>query len=301
MRLLILGSEGFIGRNLVSYYIGLKDDVTGADLYEVGTQTYTYHKVSRLSPNYDELLAATEFEICINAAGSSSVPYSTTHPVSDFEANTLDTIRILDGIKRYQSSCRYLHISSAAVYGNPSELPTSEDSRLQPVSPYGWHKLMAEQLCMEYANLFGVPVAIARPFSVFGVGLEKQLFWDLYIKTKSASQNTLNLWGSGEETRDFIYVDDLVQALDVIVKHGSFKSNTYNVACGQETTIRHAAESLLKLLNPSIRPVFNQESRTGDPANWRANITRIRDLGFRPQIPFEAGIDKLASWLRSLN
>ncbi len=301
MKVLILGSEGFIGRNLVAYFIRINEEVTGVDLYEVGSQRYTYYKVSRLSPDYDELLASVQFDVCINAAGSSSVPYSTTHPISDFEANTLDTIRILDGLRRHQPTCRYLHISSAAVYGNPSEMPTGEDSRLLPVSPYGWHKLMAEQLCTEYANLFSVQVAIVRPFSVFGIGLEKQLFWDLYTKTKAASQNMLKLWGSGEETRDFIYVDDLVRALDVVVRHGSFNAQVYNVASGQETTIRYAAESLLKLLNPSIRPVFNQESRTGDPANWRANITRIRDLGFRPQIPFEAGIDKLASWLRSLN
>jgi dTDP-glucose 4,6-dehydratase/UDP-glucose 4-epimerase len=254
-----------------------------------------------LSPDYDELLASVQFDVCINAAGSSSVPYSTTHPISDFEANTLDTIRILDGIKRHQPTCRYLHISSAAVYGNPSESPTSEDSRLQPVSPYGWHKLMAEHLCAEYANLFNVKVAVVRPFSVFGVGLEKQLFWDLYTKSKVAKAGTLKLWGSGEETRDFIYIDDLVRALDVVVRHGSFNAHVYNIASGRETTIKYAAESLLKLLNPSIRPVFTQESRKGDPVNWRANISRIQNLGFQPLVPFESGIDKLAIWLKSLN
>ena len=299
MKILILGSEGFIGSNLVRYYLNKGNSVHGADLMEVGTQKYIYFKISRLSPELDEMLQQNSFDACINAAGSGNVPYSMTHPVSDFEANSLDTIRLLDGLRRLQPHCRYLHISSAAVYGNPQQLPVYEHDRLLPMSPYGWHKLVSEQLCKEYSTIFNLHTAIARPFSVYGPGLKKQLFWDLYQKVSRAEHHsTIELWGTGKESRDFIFIDDLVEAFDCILHQGELKGEEYNVASGKEVTIGEIASIFIKSMDLPVQVQFNQQVRAGDPQNWRADISKISGLRFTNKVEITDGINITTEWLR---
>ncbi len=299
MNILILGSEGFIGSHLVEFYKGQNGQVHGADLYEVGTQLYHYHKISRLSPEYDEILQHTTFDLCINAAGSGNVPYSVTHPVSDFEANALDTVRILDGLRKFQPQCRYLHISSAAVYGNPVQIPVHEESRLSPISPYGWHKLISESICKEYHSVFKVRVAIVRPFSVYGPGLRKQLFWDLAKKCETTKDQTIDLWGNGNESRDFIFIDDLIGAFNVVIDSSTFQADVYNIATNIETSVHQASKMFVGLFNPRTEIKFSNSVREGDPQNWCADISRIQKLGFNPQVSMLDGIQRLVLWMKS--
>ncbi|HMJ45974.1 MAG TPA: NAD-dependent epimerase/dehydratase family protein, partial [Ferruginibacter sp.] len=166
MKLIIIGSQGFIGSHLCEYFFKNGYDVYGTDVLDPPANIkYRYSKVSRLSTEWEELLSTDKFDFCINAAGSGNVSYSVSHPLIDFEANTLDVVKILDAIRKSNLLCKYLHISSAAVYGNPAHLPITESAPLNPISPYGYHKLMSEIVCKEYAALFGIQVAIVRPFS----------------------------------------------------------------------------------------------------------------------------------------
>lgn len=305
--ILILGAEGFIGNNLVNHFLSEKFAVYGCDLFETARQdNYHYYKVSRLSPEWEEIFSGQAFDYCINAAGSGNVPYSMDHPFADFEANTLDTMRILDAIRRLNAKCRYLHLSSAAVYGNPSSLPVTEGSAIGPMSPYGWHKLMSEQICLEYSSLYGLSTAVVRPFSVYGPGLKKQLFWDIYRKTlqdkgKARAQAEIELWGTGEESRDFIYITDLVRSLQVVAERSSMKGEVYNIASGSETSIKKAASMLVAELREGIAIKFNQHVRKGDPLHWRADISALTSLGFNPSVDFGDGIRLLAAWMKKLN
>lgn len=147
-RILILGSEGFIGANLVAYFIQLGWKVTGADV-KPASGHYPFIKMNPVHADYNLVFQDREFDYLINAAGSGSVNNSNQNPVDDFRYNTLDTMLILEAIRINNPSCIYLHISSAAVYGNPDKLPIDEFAETRPVSPYGWHKLAAEKLCEE--------------------------------------------------------------------------------------------------------------------------------------------------------
>jgi UDP-glucose 4-epimerase len=299
MKLLLLGSEGFIGHHLMLLFKEKKFEVAGCDLYESSLHDYRYFKVSRISPGWEEIFSLHKFDICINAAGSGNVPHSMTHPLSDFEANTLDTIRILDAIRTYNPSCKYLHISSAAVYGNPEALPVKEDQSKTPLSPYGWHKLLAEQLCREFTEIYNISTAIVRPFSVYGPGLRKQLFWDIYQKYLTGNDN-VELWGTGAESRDFIYVEDLARAFDCILQNAPMKGETYNIATGTETSIKEAVETFLAFFDKPCVAKFNQRVREGDPMNWRADISKISNLGFQPGISLIDGLRITSQWLKSL-
>jgi len=297
MRILVIGSEGFIGSHCVTHFSNKKDTVYGVDLFEQPSSSYHYIKTARFLPDFEEILQHG-FDAIINCAGNGNVPYSMSHPVVDFESNCLDTIRILEAIRRLAPSCKYLHLSSAAVYGNPVRLPVREDDASRPLSPYGWHKVIAENLCREYAGLFNLSIAIARPFSVYGPGLKKQMFWDWYQKAK-ASDGNMELLGTGKESRDYIYIKDLVLALDLILQKGELRGEVYNLASGKETRIEVAAGLFFSGLDFPIRYTYNGIVREGDPLNWCADISKLTGMGFTCSHDMSAGIAELHNWLKN--
>jgi UDP-glucose 4-epimerase len=299
MKILIIGSEGFIGTHLVKWYRYLGATLVGCDLYEASKQAdYVYLKVSRLSPEWEDVFSGQQFDVCINASGSGNVPYSMQHPLVDFEANTLDPIRILDGIRKYNNSCKYLHISSAAVYGNPEKLPIHENDSTHPLSPYGWHKRMSELICAEYCTIYSLRTAIIRPFSVYGEGLQKQLLWDICQRLKN--NDSIQLFGTGSESRDFIHCKDLVRLMDTIIQKANFKGEVYNAASGIETSIKSVAQLFEQHYKGNKKISFSGEVRKGDPLNWRADISQISVLGFAPTVSLEEGIVKYIQWFESI-
>ena len=297
-KILILGSEGFIGSHLTSHFSRLGFPVTGCDLFETSKGgDHVYHKISRLSPEWETVFATDLPDVCINAAGSGNVPFSMEHPFVDFEANTLDTIRLLDTIRRIRPKCKYLHISSAAVYGNPDSLPLSEDHPCNPVSPYGYHKWMSELIAREYYSIFKVPVAIIRPFSVYGNRLRKQLLWDICNKLKSS--DLVELFGTGHESRDFIHIQDLAALAFHIVMAGKFECDVFNAASGKEIFIKEIAGIFSEYHKGKKQIRFSGEVRKGDPLNWRAEISRSRAIGFHQSIEIREGIYQYIQWFEA--
>jgi nucleoside-diphosphate-sugar epimerase len=297
LKLLVLGSEGFIGSHCVTHFLSRGHEVAGADLFEQPTQQYEYRRISRLSQEMDEWLKEKSFEAVINAAGSANVPFSMTHPVLDFESNCLDTLQVLDGIRQQQPACRYLHISSAAVYGNPLRLPVAEEDQAMPLSPYGWHKLMGELLCREYTSIYGLRTAIVRPFSVYGPGLRKQMFWDLYQKTKAGGP--IQLIGTGKESRDYIHINDVVLAFELILQKSEMKGEIYNIASGEEVTIEKVVRIYFDALSAGNGYTFNGIVRKGDPLNWQANVNKLSKLGFTCKTNLTDGLQQLSKWIKA--
>ncbi|HXB45812.1 MAG TPA: SDR family oxidoreductase [Puia sp.] len=295
--ILILGSEGFIGANLTAFYLKKGWKVSGIDHFDNPTQPYHYYKQLGIS-DFTALLLKNKFKFIVNAAGSGNVGFSITHPLGDFESNCFETAKILDSIHITEAKSIYLHISSAAVYGNPQQMPVKEVDRIQPLSPYGWHKFMSELLCKEYFEIYGIRSCIIRPFSVFGVGLKKQLFWDIYHK--SIGNSKVELFGSGQESRDFLYIDDLIKAIDILLDKAAMESECYNVASGIETTIQEAAQLFLKYFPSKVSIFFNGQTKPGDPLKWRADISKIKELGFSPHIQIEEGLELTYRWISKL-
>jgi dTDP-glucose 4,6-dehydratase/UDP-glucose 4-epimerase len=299
VKILIIGSEGFIGSHFVDFFLEKGSTVTGLDLFEQPARKYQYIKISRLSPEFEEIFHQHSFDAVINAAGSGNVPYSMTHPVLDFEANCLDSIRVLDNIRKHQPGCKYIHISSAAVYGNPQRLPVNESDPVSPMSPYGWHKLVAEKLCQEYTSIYKTQTAVIRPFSVYGPRLKKQLFWDLYQKFLTKKEG-IELFGTGKESRDFIHVKDLVRAVDLILQEGQLEGECYNIASGKEYTIEEAVSVFLAAMGEKAKYSFNGVVREGDPLNWRADISSLKILGFKPAIELDEGLRDTVKWMQGI-
>ena len=297
MKLLILGSQGFIGSYIVKHLCEHGDTIYGCDLVEFNSNVYHYSKLSVLSSDFEQLFMSNSFDVCINASGSGNVGYSIENPLSDFEANSLAVFKILDCIKKHQPTCKYLHISSAAVYGNPIKLPICENDETNPLSPYGFHKLMSETICKEFHQLFGISIAIIRPFSVYGNGLKKQLLWDICQKLEV--NNRIDLYGTGRESRDFIHINDLVQIIDLIIKKTTFKCEVFNVANGEETTINNLA-TIFGNYYPEKEICFLGKTKIGDPLNWKADINKIISLGYTPKVKLSEGVEKYITWFKHI-
>ncbi len=296
MKILIIGSEGFIGKHVVDYYLKKKLLVFGVDLKEVPHCDYNYKKILPQTLIYESLFSDIKPDVCLFASGSASIPLSIQDPVSDLEANFLQVARILNMIRLFSPETKFINISSAAVYGNPNNLPISENSGINPLSPYGWHKYYSELICKEYTSLYTIKTCSVRPFSVYGSGQNKLLFWDIYQKT--LKNKNIELFGSGNETRDFIYIDDFVAAIDIIINKAPLQAETYNIGSGTETSITAVATLFAKVLNFNGTIHFNNIRKAGDPLKWLADINLIKQLGFEKSIDLHSGLKLYAQWLK---
>ncbi|MEZ4874058.1 MAG: NAD-dependent epimerase/dehydratase family protein [Flavobacteriaceae bacterium] len=291
MNILIIGSKGFIGSHCVQYFS------QSAEVWECDVVTdyvnQRYFLIDATNANFEEVFQSQPFDVCINCSGAANVSDSIKNPQRDFMLNVTNVFKQLDAIRKYQPQCKYLNLSSAAVYGNPVQLPIDETHPLQPISPYGNHKKMAEEVCEDFYTHYQIPTCSLRIFSAYGPGLKKQLFWDLY--QKSLANNNVTLYGTGKESRDFIYISDLVRAIDCVITKATFQNNIINVANGEEIRIERIAASFFKDTQTSF--VFGGESRQGDPINWVADISLLKALGYEGQVPLEEGIKHYWKWL----
>ena len=296
MKILIIGSKGFIGSHCVDYFESKGHDVWTVDVNQF--QGVNSFLVDRHNSNFSIPFQKHKFEICINASGSAQVGFSFENPSKDFELNVINVQKILIAIRDYNIDCKFINFSSAAVYGNPESLPISEKSSCIPLSPYGFHKLQSELLLMEYNKFFSLKTCSLRIFSAYGPRLKKQLFWDLY--QKSTENQIVSLFGTGTETRDFIYIDDVIQTIDLIIHNSPFDGTTYNVGNNTETTIAEAASLFMATYSPEKELVFSGLEKVGDPINWKANNSKIVELGYKKRISLAEGIEKYVLWAKEL-
>lgn len=297
MKILVVGSEGFIGKHTCQYFAGRADtECWGCDVV-TGYDKEHYILLDATNSDFNEIFEEYTFDVCINCSGAASVPDSFVHPLRDYMLNTVNVAKMLEAIRRYQPGCRFINLSSAAVYGNPAQLPIKETDICQPLSPYGHHKLMAEKLCEEYHHFYNIPTCSVRIFSAYGPGLKKQLLWDIY--QKSLKGDIVELSGTGRETRDFVFISDIVSALEIIINRGNNNAAIYNVAGGKEVSVKEIVSALLSGLNYKGAVLFSGLQRSGDPMNWLADISEISKLGFTPRTSIIDGVNKYALWLKN--
>ncbi len=295
MNILVVGSEGFIGSHCCSYF-GNDNIVVSCDIRPQSSKP-NYIPLKTFS-EYAPLFKEKQFDLCINCAGAANVSDSFVNPQHDFTLNVQLVSVLLEAIRVHNPMCSFINLSSAAVYGNPISIPITESFPLNPISPYGAHKKIAEDLCSDYYNFFNIKTVSLRIFSAYGEGLMKQIFWDTFNKMKNSDH--VVLWGTGHESRDFIYIRDIMSVIEQVSKNNYFNGNSINVASGQEVSIHDAVYSLAGHLNWKGTIDFNSIERKGDPIRWKADISTAKQMGFKPQFTIETGLKKTAKWLLEL-
>lgn len=300
---LVLGAGGFLGSYIAELCRRLDYKVYGISRGAVHPPgPFSRYIASDIeTADLDGLLKDSNIDYCFHFAAPSSVANSIVSPFGDFMGCLPGTARLLDALRRNQPNCHIILASSAAVYGNPVSLPISELSDVSPISPYGCHKLLAENLAKEYSRIYHLRISVMRIFSAYGVGLRKQLLWDACNKTLvalKARDSTVHFSGTGCETRDFIHAQDVAKAALLIAQNESSEFNIYNVGSGQETSIRHIIELIASKLDANVRIEFPGQSCFGVPSNWRADISKLCRIGYTPTSTLEKGVCDYVEWVK---
>lgn len=297
--ILIIGSKGFIGQHCLAYFSNqAKYRVFGCDVV-VDYTAKDYFLIDASNADFTQIFKEHVFEVCINCSGAASVPHSIANPRRDFELNTVNVFKMLDAIRQNQPTCKFINLSSAAVYGNPVSLPINENSALKPVSPYGYHKWQSEIICQEMVQFYGLKTCSLRIFSAYGVGLKKQLIWDLYGKYLK-NKSVVELYGTGKESRDFINIVDIVHAIEIIIDAAEFKGEGINIANGKEITIEEIAKVFFSHLDNRVEIKFGGENRKGDPINWEADTQLLQSMGYQQKITLDLGLKEYIEWRKEL-
>ncbi len=296
MRVLVLGINGFIGSNVADNLKLRGFEVIGIDR-SAGTGRHQTDVIDVTQEDICDYLIRQKPDIVINCAGQANVPNSVKHPEGDLNENTVLVHKLLFAMKQCgMSTVRFIQLSSAAVYGNPIILPIKESAVCKPLSPYALHKKMSEDICEFFNSMYGFNIITLRIFSVYGPGLRKQIFWDLYQKVKKSGR--MEVWGTGDESRDYIFIDDLVEAIYIAATVSNPKQFVWNVASGTETLIKDLVNIYADKLGISRdRISYNGTIREGDPLNWCADISILESYGFSFKTDIESGIMKYVEWV----
>jgi UDP-glucose 4-epimerase len=290
--ILITGVNGFIGSNIAKMLL------SSFRVFGIGRSNKTkniledYKNIELPDISFHNILKKWRPDVVVHCAGYGSVPFSTEKPTADFDAGPRLVAHVLDAIRTSGIKADFIFPSSAAVYGNAQCLPITEATPLRPISPYGYHKMHSENIIRQYHELYSHNYLILRIFSCYGEGIRKQLLWDIAQKSQS---ETIELFGTGDETRDFIHIYDLAQAVKILITN-EVKNIAINVASGKQISVRYLAQLLIKQLGKNISLRFNGKIREGDPQYMEADISLLRTQGFFPKLSLEQGVGRFAQW-----
>ena len=234
--------------------------------------------------------------LIVLACGSNSVAASFQDPQRDLERTLPPALAALTYCRLQPAPRpRVVVLSSGAVYGDAPVLPTPEDAACRPVSPYGLHRVLVEELAAGWANLFSIPVAVLRLFSVYGAGLRRQLLWEFGTR---AQRGPVELGGTGNESRDWIHVTDAARLVVAAAESASEHAPIFNGGSGERTRVGDLLGVMCAELG-APPPRFTGAHRPGDPRHTHADISKARALGWAPRVSLDEGLRDVARWIRT--
>lgn len=294
---LVTGACGFIGRHAarrlardgwVVHGIG-HGRLDAAQCASWGMRTFASADVTLGNLN----TGVAQPGLIVHCAGGSTVGHSLAHPHEDFERTVASTAAVLEFARTRASGARVVFLSSAAVYGESGNQPLTEDAPPAPVSPYGMHKRVGEDLCRLYGAHFGVPAVVIRFFSVYGPGMRKQLLWDASNRMRAGE---MSYSGSGEELRDWLHVEDAVALIAQAQTLATANCPVVNGGTGTGATVAQVLRALSAALGKADAPRFTGERRKGDPAALVPDVSRALAIGWRPRMSWQEGVREYAAW-----
>ncbi|MDR0297675.1 MAG: NAD-dependent epimerase/dehydratase family protein [Streptococcaceae bacterium] len=298
--ILITGGAGFIGSTLANALLSDNQVVVLDDL-SMGTwdnliDSPNLTKIEGSVTNHSllwQLVHEHAFDYIFHLAAIASVADSIARPVETHAVNYDSTLQLLEIIRQSQKPLkRFIFSSSAAVYGNAPEFPKKETSSIKPLSPYAVDKFASERMCAIYNELYKIPTTMARFFNVYGPAQNPASPYSGFISIlvdKLKSNQELTIYGDGNQSRDFVYVDDVVAALLLLAVSETSRGQVYNVGTGIATTLNdlvHVAEEI----SHRKASVKFKAARSGDIKDSLSDISELKALNFQPRQTIENGM-----------
>jgi len=279
-RILVTGSSGFIGTNLLKRLKDASYEVVTFDVEDGDIATAEFH--------FDKL------DHVIHLASKTYVPASWENPLDFYRTNASGTTNILDLCRKQGCSLTYI---SSYVYGTPQYLPVDENHSVAPVSPYNHSKLIAEDICRFYAEQFGVPVTILRPVNIFGPGQKENFLIPFIVQqVLDSSIKTVEVMDLRPK-RDFLYIDDFVDL--IISTIGRKNYGIFNVGSGYSVSVQEIIETILKVSGINKPYLDKKIERKNEVWDVYVSVAKAKaELGWEPKTTLADGIEKIINALK---
>jgi len=308
MRALVTGVAGFVGSNLARALLAQGHEVVGVDCvtdyYEVEikernlagipAERFTFVRADLNEVDLDDLLVGVDW--IFHQAGQPGVRMSWGRDFAVYVRHNISaTQRLLEAAQRQGSVQRLVYASSSSIYGNAETYPTLESDRPQPVSPYGVTKLAAEHLCSLYASNFGLPTVSLRYFTVYGPGQRTDMAFTRFVRA-AVLDETISIFGDGEQVRDFTFIDDIVAANVLAASTDVPAGSVFNVAGGSNVTVNQTLDILAGLAGHPLK-IDYIDRVAGDVLRTGGSTEKIgAALGWRAEVDIEQGLARHLAW-----
>ncbi|MBI5253765.1 MAG: SDR family oxidoreductase [Euryarchaeota archaeon] len=300
MSILVTGGAGFIGSHIVDSLISEGHDVIVLDDLSEGKREHVnksakFYKSGLNDAGLGKIFQKEKIEVVFHQAAQVSVRESLDNPIFDADVNIKGTINLLECCREVD---KIIYASSGgAVYGEPKYLPVDEEHPTNPLSPYGVSKYIAEKYLQVYKELYGLNYAALRYGNVYGPRQDPYgeagvvaIFANKMLRSERPMIN-----GDGTQTRDFVYVSDIVRANLLAIERGK---NIYNITAGKETSVNEIFAAIKKILNTNVEPEHAPPIK-GEVRRIYLNIEKAeRELGWKPEVELEEGIKNLLEYMR---
>jgi len=305
LKLLVTGGLGFIGSNFIRYMLKKHRnlEIMNLDNLSYGSNPANL-KSQEANPNYrlvrgsiaDKNLVTEvmkDIDIVVNIAAETHVDRSISNPDPFFQSNTLGTFILLETARKAEID-KFLHVSTDETYGDIATGSFKEDDRIKPSNPYSASKAAAEMFCLAYHRTYGIDVTITRCTNNFGPyqHLEK-LVPKTIIRTKL--NLTIPIYGKGTNVRDWIYVLDHCEAIDLLMEKEK-SGGIYNISSGNELSNLEVVKLILEALGKNESLITFVEDRPGHDLRYSLDSSKIRGLGWTPKHSFNEALDATVEW-----
>lgn len=303
---LITGGAGFIGSNIVRELVQRGEKVRVVDNFSTGNReniSDILNGIELIEADVRDLEtmhnAVKGVDFILHHGALPSVARSVSDPILSNDVNVIGTLNLLVAAKDAGVK-RFVYAASSSAYGDTAVLPKRENMSPCPLSPYAVNKLMGEQYCRVFHRIYGLETVNLRYFNVFGPRQDPASQYSAVIPifiSRILNEQPITIYGDGEQSRDFTYVQNVVNANLLACKAPDVAGETINIACGDQLSLNQLVAAIEKNLEAKAHKTYTQP-RAGDVKHSRADITKARALlGYEPAIAFDEGLRETVTWL----
>ncbi|MFA1612255.1 SDR family NAD(P)-dependent oxidoreductase [Halobellus rubicundus] len=312
MQILVTGGAGFIGSNLAERLLSEGHHVVVLDnldpYYDLGIKEHNLSACSKASSNrfefvegsttdeelVEDVVATHDIDVIFQEASKAGVRTSVEQPKDYNESNINGIVNVLEAAAD-QDVKRVVNASSSSVYGVPEYLPYDEDHPNYPKSPYAVTKLAAEHYCNVYDDLRGVPTVNLRYFTVYGPRMRPNMAISNFV-SRCLNDEPPIIYGDGEQTRDFTYIDDVVEANLVLLETDAADGETMNIGSNDNISIRELAEYVVDETGADV-DIIHDEAKDADARHTHADVSKAEELiDYEPSTDIREGVSRFIDW-----
>ena len=309
MRVLVTGGGGFIGSHLVERLVRDGHEVRVLDNFATGRRENLlgldgeFELVEGDLQSYERAHAAVRgCEAVLHQAALPSVPRSIQDPLTSNASNVIGTLNVLLAARDSEVG-RVVYASSSSVYGQNAELPKREDMATEPIAPYAVAKLAGEGYCRSFSSVYGIETVALRYFNVFGPRQDPLSQYAAVIPNFIGAflgGDPPRVFGDGEQSRDFTYIDNVVDANLLAIDADGVAGETFNIACGERITLNRMLADLRQLSGRELEATY-EEPRPGDILHSLADISHAKGgLGYQPSVGFSDGLRRTYEYYQAI-